>query len=131
MLEDLDGAGRHAARLVREAVLAAQVLDRGADLGQVVPRQRREQVMLDLVVQPACDAAAVCDKIDSVEGRHRARDRNIARLHLKAVAANRTWLHNTIGAEWHRQRWWHDYNIEFSIRQVCEQIWQACKVTHQ
>ena len=57
VLEDLDGAGCHAARLVREAVLAAQLLDRGADLAQVVPRQRWEQVVLDLVVQPACATA--------------------------------------------------------------------------
>ena len=55
MLEDLYRAGRHAARLVGEAVLAAQLHDGGADFGQVVPRQRREQVVLNLVVQTACD----------------------------------------------------------------------------
>ena len=59
MLEDLHGARRHAAGLVGEAVLAAQLHDGGPDLGQVVPRQRREQVVLDLVVQAACEAEII------------------------------------------------------------------------
>ncbi len=38
VLEDLDGPRGHAAGLIGEAVLAAEVHDGGAYLGQVVPR---------------------------------------------------------------------------------------------
>lgn len=48
------GARRHAAVLVREPVLLAQLPHGSRDLAQVVPRQRREQVVLDLVIQAAC-----------------------------------------------------------------------------
>jgi len=45
---------RHAARLVGQAVLGAQRGHGRRDRAQPVPRQRREQVVLHLEVQPAC-----------------------------------------------------------------------------
>ena len=45
-------------RLVLEAMLRAERAHEGRGLAQVVARHRGEQVVLDLVVQPACDTTS-------------------------------------------------------------------------
>ena len=74
----------HAARLVREAVLRAQRGHARRDRAQAVPRQRREQVVLHLVVQPACGARA--------RGCHWVAGNHACSVGVFAASRGPTWL---------------------------------------